>query len=114
MVSSHTTFFLLRIGASPSSYRLIKRSAGQRIGELRMQKILIALLFVLLVGGSSSALAEPQASGLRLATFRADVTPPLGSPLCGGLVKPVAGVSEPLLALGVVILSDVAKPVVLC
>ena len=28
-------------------------------------------------------------------------------------MKPVAGVSEPLLALGVVILSD-AKPVVLC
>lgn len=50
---------------------------------------------------------------LRLATFRADVTPPIGAPLCGGLVKPVVGVSEPLLALGVVILSD-AKPVVLC
>lgn len=50
---------------------------------------------------------------LRLATFRADVTPPVGAPLCGGLVKPVAGVSEPLLALGVVILSD-DKPVVLC
>lgn len=50
---------------------------------------------------------------LRLATFRADVTPLVGAPLCGGLVKPVAGVSEPLLALGVVILSD-DKPVVLC
>ena len=50
---------------------------------------------------------------LRLATFRADVTPPVGAPLCGGLVKPVVGVSEPLLALGVVILSD-DKPVVLC
>ena len=50
---------------------------------------------------------------LRLATFRADVTPPIGAPLCGGLVKPVVGVSEPLLALGVVILSD-DRPVVLC
>ncbi|WP_395737616.1 hypothetical protein [Prosthecobacter sp.] len=50
---------------------------------------------------------------LRLATFRADVTPPVGAPLCGGLVKPVAGVSEPLLALGVVVWSD-DKPVVLC
>ncbi|MCF7787910.1 MAG: hypothetical protein K9N47_17450 [Prosthecobacter sp.] len=50
---------------------------------------------------------------LRLTTFRADVTPPVGAPLCGGLVKPVVGVSEPLLALGVVILSD-DRPVVLC
>ena len=50
---------------------------------------------------------------LKIATFRADVTPPTGSPLCGGLVKPVAGVTEPLLALGVVIVGD-DKPVVLC
>ena len=61
-----------------------------------------------------SLLALPAfGQSLRLATFRADVTPPIGAPLCGGLVKPVAGVSEPLLALGVVILSE-DKPVVLC
>ena len=61
-----------------------------------------------------SLLALPAfGQSLRLATFRADITPPIGAPLCGGLVKPVAGVSEPLLALGVVILSD-DKPVVLC
>lgn len=59
---------------------------------------------------ASQALAQPS---LQLVTFRADVTPPVGSPLCGGLVKPVAGVSEPLLALGVVILGA-DKPVVLC
>lgn len=53
------------------------------------------------------------AGPVRVATFRADVTPPVGAPLCGGLVKPVAGVSEPLQALGVVLLSD-DKPVVLC
>jgi hypothetical protein len=40
-------------------------------------------------------------SQLRLATFRADVTPPIGAPLCGGLVKPVTGITDPLLALGV-------------
>ena len=50
---------------------------------------------------------------IQLATFRCDVTPPVGAPLCGGLVKPVAGVSEPLLALGVVILGA-DKPIVLC
>ena len=69
-----------------------------------MSKLLILLSLLAL-----PAFGEP----LRLATFRADVTPPIGAPLCGGLVKPVAGVSEPLLALGVVLLSD-DKPVVLC
>lgn len=53
------------------------------------------------------------ALAVQIATFRSDVTPPIGAPLCGGLVKPVAGVSEPLLALGFVLLSD-EKPVVLC
>lgn len=69
-----------------------------------MNKLLILLSLLAL-----PAFGEP----LRLTTFRADVTPPVGAPLCGGLVKPVVGVSEPLLALGVVILSD-DKPVVLC
>lgn len=58
-------------------------------------------------------LASSQVLAVQIATFRADVTPPVGAPLCGGLVKPAAGVSEPLLALGVVLLSD-EKPVVLC
>ena len=69
-----------------------------------MNKFLILLSLLAL-----QAFGQP----LRLATFRADITPPVGAPLCGGLVKPVAGVSDPLLALGVVILSD-DKPVVLC
>ena len=59
------------------------------------------------------SLLSVQALAVQIATFRADVTPPIGAPLCGGLVKPAAGVSEPLLALGVVLLSD-EKPVVLC
>lgn len=59
------------------------------------------------------SLLSVQASAVQIAPFRADVTPPVGAPLCGGLVKPAVGVSEPLLALGVVLLSD-EKPVVLC
>ncbi|MBL9114698.1 MAG: hypothetical protein JNJ83_06785 [Verrucomicrobiaceae bacterium] len=66
-----------------------------------MKHFIIHLFF------SSVALA------IQIAPFRADVTPPLGSPLCGGLVKPASGVSESLLALGVVLLSD-EKPIVLC
>ena len=48
-----------------------------------------------------------------LATFSADVTPPLGHPLCGGWIEPVRGVDDPLRALGVVLLGAGA-PVVLC
>jgi hypothetical protein len=50
---------------------------------------------------------------LHLATFSCDVTPPLGSPLCGGLVEPVRGVDDPLRALGVILLG-MGEPVVLC
>ena len=49
----------------------------------------------------------------RVTTFSADVTPPVGSPLCAGFVKPVSGVSEPLQALGLVIFGA-GDPIVLC
>jgi hypothetical protein len=50
---------------------------------------------------------------LHLATFRVDVTPPLGHPLCGGWIEPVRAVDDPLRALGVILLG-MGKPVVLC
>ncbi len=59
------------------------------------------------------ACLAPHVFAVQIAPFRADVTPPVGAPLCGGLVKSTVGVSEPLLALGIVLLSD-EKPVVLC
>src|SRR6218665_2637402 len=52
-------------------------------------------------------------SGLRIATFRGDVTPPLGHSLCGGWIKPVEVVDDPLEALGFVILGA-GKPIVVC
>jgi len=45
--------------------------------------------------------------------FQADVTPPLGSPLCGGWVKPARRVIDPLSARGLVLLTH-EKPIVLC
>lgn len=71
--------------------------------------VTIALL-VVATTSSAAAAAEP---AYRLATFAADVTPPIGSPLCGGLVKPVTAVSEPLQALGIVIFGA-GDPIVLC
>lgn len=50
---------------------------------------------------------------LRIATFRADVTPPLGAPLGYGDYGVVKEIVDPLSARGLVILSE-QKPIVLC
>lgn len=50
---------------------------------------------------------------LQVATFVADVTPPVGHPCCGGWIKPVIAVDDPLLAKGVV-LRDEGGTYVLC
>lgn len=64
-------------------------------------------LFLLLLSGTASA------DGIRISTFFADVTPPVGSPLCFSNIKPAETIEEPLTARGVVIFSE-EKPVVLC
>lgn len=51
---------------------------------------------------------------LRLATFEADVTPPIGSPLCISLVPNATQIESPLLARGVVLYPSGQKPIVLC
>ena len=53
------------------------------------------------------------AAELRIATFQVDATPPLGSPLCNGAVKPAKEIVTPLTARGVVLLGA-GEPVVLC
>lgn len=52
------------------------------------------------------------AADLRVAPFQADVTPPLGTPLCFALVPPGVQVVDPLTARGVVLLGA-GKPIVL-
>ena len=53
------------------------------------------------------------ADSLRLATFQVDVTPPIGSALCDGLVPDASSVDDPLWARGVVLLGA-GDPIVLC
>lgn len=53
------------------------------------------------------------ADELRIAPFHADVTPPIGAPLCDALVPPADKIDDPLFARGIVILGA-EKPVVLC
>jgi hypothetical protein len=50
---------------------------------------------------------------LKVATFKLDVTPPPGSPLCDALVPPATGVNDPLWARGIILEADEQKPVVL-
>jgi hypothetical protein len=66
-------------------------------------------LAVVLLGLAGSLRAET----LRVSPFVADITPPIGAPLCFNLIKPAAGIEEPLTARGVVIFGS-GDPIVLC
>jgi hypothetical protein len=70
---------------------------------------LIALSVVVLAATRPAAADE--ATPLRIAVFQADVTPPLGAPLCDGLVPPAEKIVDPLSARGLVLL--VEPPIVL-
>ncbi|MCC6442687.1 MAG: hypothetical protein IT210_04405 [Armatimonadetes bacterium] len=50
---------------------------------------------------------------LKLTTFALEVTPPVGHPLCGGWIKPVEEVTDPMYGLGVVLAGE-GQPVALC
>lgn len=54
-----------------------------------------------------------QTAQLEMAAFEADVTPPIGAPLCNGGVAPAKEIIAPLTAWGVVLLGS-GQPIVLC
>ncbi len=68
------------------------------------------ILFLLLLAGCAGA--PGTAAGFRIAVFSADITPPLGHPLCGGMVAPAARIADPLSARGVVV-RGAAEPIVI-
>jgi hypothetical protein len=72
-------------------------------------RLLCSALISLLVGLPTFA-AEP---ALKIATFEADVTPPIGTPLCDALVMPAKEIVDPLSARGIILFSN-EKPIVLC
>lgn len=67
---------------------------------------LVAILFF-----TGTCQGDAQEKTYRLATFSADVTPPLGHPCMGGGIKAVEKIGDPLYAHGFVLLSD-ARPIV--
>lgn len=62
---------------------------------------------------ASSGVAWAEEPTLDVATFRADVSPPEGHPLCGGWIKSVVGQDDPEEAIGLVLLGA-GMPIVLC
>ncbi len=73
--------------------------------------VVLFLLAVVAVTRTSALSAEKPA--LRLATFQADVTPPIGSVLCLGFVLPAKEIIDPLTARGIILLGA-GEPIVLC
>lgn len=71
-----------------------------------MMKNIVAVLLLLLT--LSAAGADPA-----IATFSADMTPPVGAPLCDGLVPPADAVDDPLSARGIILFGE-GQPIVLC
>jgi len=75
-----------------------------------MMRTFIALSATLLIPMGMLGAAK---ESLRLAAFNVDATPPIGSALCNGAVKPVKEITTPLTARGVVLLGA-GDPIVLC
>lgn len=67
-------------------------------------------VFLLTILVSHWAFAAP----LAISTFHADVTPPIGAPLCGGGVEPAKEITDPLSARGLVLFPKDQEPIVLC
>jgi len=69
-------------------------------------------LAALALSGAIACAGAAQAPRYRLATFSAEVTPPLGHPCMGGGIAPAQRIDDPLYAIGFVLLST-EKPIVL-
>jgi hypothetical protein len=73
-----------------------------------MVRVFLAALAVVLASSLATA-----GESLTLAAFQVDATPPIGSPLCNGGVKPADEITTPLTARGIVLLGA-GRPIVLC
>src|SRR6266849_2632229 len=74
-----------------------------------MIRFIVATVVLFFLVGPVSAGDKP----LRIAIFEADITPPIGTPLCDGLVPPAKEIVDRLSARGIVLLTE-DRPIVLC
>lgn len=82
------------------------------MNTLNRRTFLASGLASTVVAGATFA-EKKERPNLHIAPFRFDVTPPMGHSLCGGWIKPVIGVDDPLEAIGYVLLGA-GKPIVIC
>ena len=82
-------------------------------GERHMGKMLLCLFAAAALIHSPPVARGSEDAPLRVACFQADITPPLGNPLCMGLVMPAKEIVTPLTARGVILLGA-GQPIVLC
>lgn len=68
------------------------------------------MALALLGGVAANSFAE---APLRVGTFKVDVTPPMGTPLCDALCVPASALDDPLSARGVVLVPTGQQPIVL-
>ncbi len=85
---------------------------GTRAGLIISAALAFSVMLLLGCEGPSGA-STNGGGGLRAGVFICDVTPPLGHPLCGGWIKPLSAVDDPLLAKGVV-LDQAGQRFVIC
>lgn len=78
-----------------------------------LRPVFLTHLALLLAGVCHPGVAQEAKPSLQIATFQCDVTPPAGSPLCFGFVRPAEKVVDPLSARGLILITD-EDPVVLC
>ena len=74
-----------------------------------MLRLIVSATMLLWLAGTVRAQDKP----LRIAVFEVDMTPPVGTPLCDGLVPPAKEIVDPLSARGIVLLTE-DRPIVLC
>lgn len=91
------------------------KSGLSATGSTRRQFMAGAAGVAGITGAAAMGLARPwrAAPAYSLATFSADVTPPLGHPLMGGGIEPARSIVDRLEARGVILLG-MDKPVVIC
>jgi hypothetical protein len=79
--------------------------------QLNRRELIQASVLAALGTGLSNNLAAADSS-LKISTFTADATPPIGHPCCGGWITPIQVVDDRQLALGIV-LQGSGQPVVI-
>lgn len=81
--------------------------------EVAPRWLMYRFLLLFLVAVFSQLPLSAADKPLKIATFEADITPPLGTPLCDGLVVPAKEIVDPLTARGIILLGG-ERPIVLC